>query len=196
MEGVLKPDEIKNLVSVLAPGLIIFQLRYRVLEGARPELKDQILQYAAASAIYYAIFYPLFNWPDGFKVPYAVWYILQYFLIPSFIGIFAAYSAQYNWEYKLGALIGLTFAHPIPAAWDFTFSKLKSGTFVLVTLEGGEQVAGLLGHRSFASSSKDERDLLIEQVWEAKEGEWVESDPARSILLCGRDIRHVEIFED
>jgi hypothetical protein len=188
-------EQLQELVSLLAPGFITLSLRSAVQGGARPELKDRLVHYAAISAAYYAVAFPLFNWTNGLVLNESLWYLLQYFAVPLILGALAAYEAQEYWLLRLAARIRLHLAHPIPAAWDYAFSRMRSGSFVLVTLAEGDRIAGLVGRHSFASSSREERDLLIERVWIPNDsGAWVESQPPRSILLCGGDIRHVEIF--
>lgn len=190
-----EPEKLKALASLLAPGLIILTVRSSVLAGPKPDFKDRIVHYAAISAIYYAVAFPLFNWKGGIEIEVGLWRILQYCLVPLIIGLVLAYEIQGQWLSRLGKFAGLSLAHPTAAAWDFAFERIRGGTFVLVTLNDGSQVAGLLGASSFASSSREERDLLIERVWSIDEGGlWSEASPARSILLCGKDIRHVEIF--
>jgi hypothetical protein len=195
VEDFLDFEKLKQLAGLLAPGLLIMSLRSAVRSGPTAELKDRIFSYAAISAIYYAVVFPVFNWDGGIRIPASAWYLLQYFVLPFGIGLAAAYEVQEEWLFGLASKFKLFLAHPIPAAWDYAFSKIRSGTFVLVSLANGDQVAGLIGRNSFASSSREERDLLIERVWIAgSSGEWSEANPPRSILLCGRDIRLVEIF--
>lgn len=196
MDELVKVEGLKALAGLLAPGFVILSLRASVQAGPRPEIKDRLFSYAAISAAYYAMALPLFNWPGGLLINGSLWFALQYFILPGAIGILAAYEAQDDWLMRLASGAGLHLAHPIPAAWDYAFSRLRSGTFVLVTLDGGDRLAGLLGRNSFASSNREERDLLIERVWSIDpSGSWTEATPARSILLCGKDIRHIEMFE-
>nr|WP_295113729.1 DUF6338 family protein [uncultured Caulobacter sp.] len=195
MDDFADPEKLKALASLLAPGLIILTVRSSVSGGPKPDFKDRIVHYAAISSIYYAVAYPLFNWKGGLEIDVGLWRILQYCLVPLFVGIVLAYEVQGQWLSRVGSRVGLLVAHPTAAAWDFAFEKIRSGTFILVTLTDGSQVAGLLGALSFASSSREERDLLLERVWTIDQsGNWTEAQPARSILLCGKDIRYVEIF--
>ena len=93
--------------------------------------------------------------------------------------------------------VGLQLAYHIPAAWDYTFDLIRSGAYLLVTLKDDTVVRGRYAGDSFSSTNKDERDLLLAQVWQADEnGVWSEEAPERSILLCGGDIRHIEIYKD
>lgn len=197
MNDLLDPDKLKALASVLAPGLIILTIRASVQAGAKPDLKDRLLHYAALSSIYYAVAWPVFHWPGGVLLPPALWTLLQYVIAPTAIGVLLAYESNGQWLRRLALRLGLELVHPVPTAWDFAFSGMRRGTFVLVTLDNDSQIAGLLGSASFASSSREERDLLVERVWEIDgQGAWTESSPARSILLCGKDIRYVEIFAE
>jgi hypothetical protein len=90
---------------------------------------------------------------------------------------------------------GAIQAH-LPTAWDYLFEGLTPDTFVLVTLLDGTQVAGKMTNNSFASSSKEERDLYIQEVWEiGKKGDqWTPLNPPRGILLCGKNIKFVEVY--
>lgn len=197
MESLLDPDKLKALASVLAPGLIMLTIRASVQVGAKPDLKDRLLHYAALSSVYYAVAWPIFHWPGGVVLPSALWTLLQYVISPTVLGLLLAYENNGHWLRGLASRLGLKPVHPVPTAWDFAFSGMRQGTFVLVTLSNNSQIAGLLGSASFASSSREERDLLVERVWEIDgRGAWRELSPARSILLCGKDIRHVEIFAE
>jgi hypothetical protein len=188
-------SEVTGLASVLAPGLIILGIRNRVIGGALPDYKDRLIAYALVSAAYFAGIAPLFHINWGLKLPTYLWGGLQYLLLPVALGIVAAYVYQYELAYRIARWAGLEFAHPVPAAWDFTFARMPAGTFVLVTVGDGSQVAGRMGKLSFASSSREERDLLLEEVWQAAEqGAWERLEPSRSILICSHDIRYVEIF--
>ena len=105
------------------------------------------------------------------------------------------YSNQGRLIYKLADKIRLKLFHHLPTAWDYTFENFEPGSFELVELKDGRQIGGKLGEKSFISSTKDERDILIESVWTITSGTWTEVQPPRSILLCGGDIRWIEIFE-
>lgn len=195
LDGLPDTEKLKALASLLAPGLIILTVRSSVQSGPKSDFKDRIVHYAALSAIYYAVAFPLFNWKGGVEIDASLWRILQYCLAPLAIGLALAYEAQGSWISRFASVMGLTLAHPTAAAWDYAFEHIESGTFVLITLNDSSEVAGLIGASSFASSSRYERDLLIEQVWSIDpKGQWSQATPARSILLCGKDIRHVEIF--
>lgn len=191
------PDiaEIQALASILTPGLVFVGIRSAVSGGPKPELKDSLVLYAAMSAAYYAVAIPLFNWPNGLVLDHAVWTLLLYVIVPSVLGVAAAYEYQNQWVSKAASRVQLFLSHPVPAAWDFAFSELREGRFILVTLTDGSRIAGFFGSLSFASSSSQERDIYIESTWEFEQDEkWIEVTPKRGMLLCGRDIRSIEMF--
>ena len=98
-------------------------------------------------------------------------------------------------SYRLAALARLHLAHHLPASWDYAFAARPRNIFLLVTLRDGAQVAGRWSDGSFASSSRDERDLLIGEVWQATDDEgWTALQPSRSILISGGEIKHIEFF--
>lgn len=189
-------ENLKALISTLAPGLIILGIRQRFIAGPEPSFQDRALAYAGVSALYYAISNPIavyLNAPGRIE-PWAI-SSLQYVIIPVAIGILAGAVTSNDW---LGAFLRnlrLSPVHHVPTAWDYAFSRLKGETYLLVTLTDGTQVAGFYGQQSFASSSNNERDLLIEDVWVVqKTGTWTRATTEKSILLCGRDIRYVEFI--
>lgn len=189
--------DVTALVSLLAPGLVILGVRSRFTTANTPEIKDKVIAYAIASTAYIAAISPLFHVKGGIDLPSWLWSFLQYFAVPLCIGIAAAYVHQWNWLYRAAKRARLRVTHHMPAAWDYAFERMRKGTYVLVQLSDGTQFAGLMGPESFASSAREERDLLIEQVWKVgKDGkEWTPVTPDRSVLLCGKDIRYVEIFK-
>ncbi len=190
-------EEIKGLVSLLAPGLIIQGLMTRVRAGAIPDLKDRLVTYGVISSAYYATVTPIFHWKGGIAVDPWTISLLEYAVLPAIIAVVGAYAVQGEWDYKLADRFKLQLAHHIPAAWDYTFDLIRSGAYLLVTLNDDTVVRGRYTGDSFSSTNKDERDLLLAQVWQADEnGVWSEKTPKRSIFLCGGDIRHIEIYKD
>lgn len=187
--------EITSLASLLAPGLIISTIRNRAITGSTPDIKERIVSYGVISVGYFAAVSPLFHVRDGVRLPVWFWMFLQYFGVPVCAGIVLAYLYQWRWSYRLAARFGLKLAHHIPAAWDYLFESIPAGTFILVKLTDGTEIPGRMGPDAFASSSKEERDLLIDELYEIdSQGAWNPVNPPRHILLCGKDIRHIEVY--
>ena len=192
----LDPARLAEIALLLAPGFLILGIRARFKEGAVPDLKDRVITYAAVSAVYYAAMKPLFD-VDGFNpLPSWLWGFLYYFATPCLVGFAIVISDQRELFYRQASRLGLKLTHHIPAAWDFAFSNLRQGNFLLVRLNDGTEYAGRMGQASFASSSSGERDLYLEEIWTVREdGPWEKVEPTRGVLLCGKDIQTVEIFE-
>lgn len=190
-------DQILSLLQLLTPGIIITAIRSRSATGLAPDLKDRILEFAVISVIYSAIATPIFTFEGGISLGSSVWNLLYSVCFPIVIGILLAYSRGYQLTYRLAELIRLPIAHHLPTAWDYTFDGIKAGTFILITMKDGTKVPGRYKSNSFASSSETERDILVDEVWEIEEdGSWREADPARNILICDKDIKFVEIFNE
>lgn len=139
---------------------------------------------------------PLFYVGEGVPIAAWLWSWLHYVIVPLVIAIAVVVFDQREWFYKISNRLGLRLAHHIPAAWDYAFSKMSEGTFVWVKLNSGTEYAGKMGARSFASSSTAERDLYLDEVWRINEGDkpWTRMEPTRGVLLCGKDIKRIEIF--
>jgi len=188
-------EAVTQIVTLLVPGIIILGIRTRAIAGTAPDLKGQATAFAVVSVAYLTFASRLFNDQDGVLLPFWLWTTCFNIIAPAIIGILLSYCYQYRLVYKFADLIGLKLFHHLPTAWDYTFESIKPDSFVLVELNDGRQISGQLTANSFISSTKDERDILIGSVYNiTSAGEWVVADPARSILLCGRDIRWIEIF--
>lgn len=189
-------SEITSLAAALAPGIIILGIRSRYREGPPVELKDSLVAYAVTSTAYYAAAYPLFYAENGVELWPWLWRLLQFFLLPIAVAFAVVEFDQRGLFYKLSQKLELRTTHHIPAAWDYAFSRIRRGTYVLVKLTDGTQYGGKMGRNSFASSAVGERDLYIEEVWSVPDdAPWTLVQPKRSVLLCGKDIKWVEIFE-
>ena len=189
-------NDIGAIAAALAPGFIILGVRERFREGPVSDLQERVLQYIFASAAYFALVSPLFNATIGPQLDLWVWGALHFALAPFAIGIVAAYFDQHEFLRRLTRRVGLRLPHDAASAWDYAFARLRVGTYVIVTLSDGATFAGLLGSQSFASSVSEERDLLLEQVWQVPDsGDWQRLEPYRSVLICGKEVRHIEFFE-
>ncbi|HEX8622387.1 MAG TPA: DUF6338 family protein [Allosphingosinicella sp.] len=189
------PTKVPALLALLAPGFIILWFRMRLVEGSTPDFKRELFYFALASAAYYGAVAPLFSIESGVALPLWLWSILFYFATPAVLGILVGWVTQHDLEYSWAETLGMHFAHRIPTAWDFRFSRLAEGAFILVTLKDGTTIAGRWAETSFASSAKDGRDVYVAEVWDIPDsGAWVPLDPPRGMLLCGGDVRYIEIF--
>lgn len=88
-----------------------------------------------------------------------------------------------------------TVLHPIPTSWDYKFSKIKYGKWVIVRLNDGTLVAGLYASHSFSSSEINERDIYIEEVYLISEhNQWIKKERTDGILIKASEIKTIEFF--
>jgi hypothetical protein len=94
----------------------------------------------------------------------------------------------------------------IPETWpqtqaicDYSMGRIFShnpAVAVIVTLEGGKQVAGLfIGDQATASSDPEERDLYLPFTCNVENGNWTIIPNSEGILIKGNKIVYLEFFE-
>src|SRR4051812_46128811 len=93
--------DITDLVSLLAPGLVIVSIRTRAITGTAPDFKDRLVAYGLISVGYFAAVTPLFHVESGLSIPSWLWSFLQYFAIPAICGVAAAYIHQHKLVYRI-----------------------------------------------------------------------------------------------
>jgi hypothetical protein len=189
--------EIKELLALIAPGLIILGIRQWFVAAPTPKLEERALNYAAVSAVYFVVATPtvaaVARWLNLNDFTAHAW---EYLYLPSAIGLLFGVGTYFDWPAKIWTLLRVQPVHHIGTAWDYAFRSLPRQTYIVVTLNDGTQVAGLYDGRSFTSSMREERDILVDTMMELDEaGVWSEATPSKRILLCGRDIRAVEFFK-
>lgn len=189
------PAKVPALLALLAPGFIILWFRTRVLEGATPEIKQQLFYFAVMSGAYYAALTPIFHMEGGRPLSPWAWGLLFYFIVPVAIGLIVGWITQFDLEYRVAEKLGMHFAHRVPTAWDFRFGRLPPGSFVLLTLKDGSMVAGRMLEGSFAASAKEGRDLYLGEIWTVPAtGPWEKLEPPRGLLISGDEVRYIEFF--
>ena len=152
------------------------------------------------SVVYYGLTIPFIEQALAVRHPVtarALVWILLTVVGPALLGLVLGISTQKQFAKRLSEKLGLTIVHVIPAAWDWRFSNLpRGGMFVMVTLKGGQTVAGFFGRSSFASSDSGERDIYIEEEYEvAESGEWTPRSAKIGIFIAASEIRHIEFWE-
>lgn len=192
----LDPTKFPALVAALAPGFLIMFVRRQFAVGKPPSFQDRAVTYVAISAVYFAVAVPLFQYlQNQHRLLTQAADFFKFFGLPVAIGLGMALLMTRRTLDRVWQWFGLKPIHHIPSAWDYVFGKLQEASWVIVTLKDGSQVAGKYDAGSFASSDCDERDLYISDVWEvSNDGVWSRPATAKGILLCGVDIRIVEIF--
>jgi hypothetical protein len=184
--------------AFVVPGIIATYVRAQFLTGRIPSAKDNIFEIVVLSTIYYSVFivliHPLIDTISYRLYRDAAWIALT-IVGPVIFGITLGIAAQRHYFARIAARFDLSLVHVVPTAWDWCFSNLKSGCFVMITLTDERTVVGYYGTKSFSSSDGGERDLYLEEEWdwEAEQG-WKERPERVAILVPGREIKFVEIW--
>lgn len=196
MPDIPNADDIAKLASLLALGIIIMGVRARFRDSSPPNFADKTVSYALISVAYSAAAYPIFHAKGWMEPPTWLWQLSVSFILPLIVGAVFVFFDKSERFYKFAEALGLKPAHHVPTAWDYTFPRATQ-TYVLVHLNDGTLVAGVWGEGSFASSTGGDRDILIAQLWKvnADGTEWSQIDPPRSMLICGGNIRMVELIK-
>lgn len=189
-------SELRSAIAALTPGLVILFVRSRFVRGRRQDLKDAVLGYLVVSAIYFAAATPTIAWLvragrlSAFLGP-----PVETVLLPTALGLLLGAAAQGGWGSVLRH-VGLRPLHPTTSAWDWAFVRTRRPRYVLVTLTGGEQVAGLYARESFAGSEEADRDLYLQSTYDiSPDGRWAPRAEPYSVLIRGSEIRLIELTE-
>lgn len=186
--------DLTQLLSLLAPGLIILGIRQWFVAAPAPDFKERAIAYAGVSAVYYAVANPLFRGlAELQRVPGWGLSWAEYFFIPVILGTIYAFATYYEFGMWLWRRTGIQPVHAVLTSWDYAFKRLPP-TCIAVTLNDGRILYGIYGPGSFTSSISAERDILISNLCSFNAGKWAFITPPRSILLFGRDIKSIELF--
>jgi len=193
MEGLAKIDAIYVALVFIVPGFVFLSLRNQFVAGQGKLGKEQLLSYLTISGVNFAlcgwIIYAAYKNNFGLPLKAFSW-MLVIIILPAVAGIVAGVCNQRDLFRRIYHLLKLEPIHSVPSAWDYKFSK-SPGEWLLIKLKDGTQFAGWWAGRSFASDDRNERDLLIEKVFEVPEiGPWKAT--AKSLLIMAGEIQTIE----
>lgn len=113
---------------------------------------------------------------------------------PLLLGVVAAFVRQRGWDRTLAVAVGLQPVHPTPTSWDYYFHH-SGPVIILVTLKNGQQVTGLYGPHSFASSRSAGRDIYLERIaTHDAQGRLMWIPGSQGALIEGENILSLEFF--
>lgn len=195
MEG-FTAENLPYIIAFLVPGIVTLYVRCQFITGRNLSTKEALLPFLVLTIIYYGMVFPFAqhilelkenSWYRAF-----LWIILV-IVGPAIFGAILGISIQLSLFRRLLRKIGIHTIHALPTAWDWKFSWIKGGEWVLITLKNGTEFAGYLGDASFASSDPTERDIYIQQVCEiASDGTWVPQK--KGVLISAGEISTIEFI--
>ena len=197
------------LLAILPGALYVWSFE-RVVGRWGIGLADRLFRFAAASAVFLAIFAaPLYylraefvhhrvvdaddrihfvnRVSDGEDLPWWLFAVpLAYVFIPAVAGTgvghaVAAKSAR--WKSVGRVLVG---RDPAPRAWDFLFSSTPSAVLRIKLKDGGAWLGGFFGESSYAAGYPEEpQDLFLEETYamNQEDGSFVRDGQGRPVKL-------------
>jgi hypothetical protein len=195
MGNFLSLDAIYIALVFVVPGYIISSFRAHFITGQRLDGPDYLVRLLTLSALNFTLsgwaIYLALAWDTEPVTRTFVWlFVLA--VSPVLIGIVSGLGSKQEWLRRVYSRFGLSPLHIIPTSWEYKFSNLTE-SLVLVVLKDGTMFAGYWGGKSFASSRPEERDLLIEQVYEIqKDGPWTPTN--KSVFIGSGEIRTIEFI--
>lgn len=167
------------LVAFVLPGFVTVLLQERTFKSADdPTPLDRLLRiivYSVLSYLLVAILAIIFGF-DRARIlrdyhhytsepAQLVWRWVLLVVVPSFVIALATFGwSRFKYREQVMEFVRLNPRHTEPTAWDFYFRKARR-CYVRVTLTSGGRVFGLYDRASFASYSKDGRDVFLERVF-------------------------------
>jgi hypothetical protein len=189
-------------ILFIVPGFVTVSAFRTVVPGRRTSDASFFLGCLTASCINAAVWFwlPYLALSQGYFETQPIWAVFAWLWVgliaPALMGLVLGWLTSRQVGKRLLNPLGLSFVNPIPTAWDYKFSHVGS-RWVLVTLKDGSRVAGLWGHRSFASSFAGERDLYLEQTYvvSPEAGKpWTPVTNSDGVLIASGEIRSIEFW--
>lgn len=185
--------------AFVVPGFITHSIISMFMPQKSEQAPNSILRYLYFSSINYA----LWSWLIFILVKSnyhqihryraaAIWGVII-LISPIITGIVLGIFSKHEFIRKLLQKTGFNLVHPIPTGWDYKFSTLKNGAWIIITLKDDTLITGYFGENSFASSDSPERDIYIEKVYKiCEDGPWQEIERTDGILIKGDQIKLIE----
>lgn len=189
------------ILAFIVPGFIIYVVKSKFTTGRIRTGPDIFIYYL----FYSAVNYTLFGWIIYFIIftdvlydypiiKYISWSIIL-FASPVFIGIIIGIADKHQWFNRILRCIGINPIHSVPTAWDYCFGSMKFPHWIIVTLKDGTKIYGYFGAKSIASSSDNERDLVLEQMFKIDaNNSWEALKEGHGVLITKEQISYVEFW--
>lgn len=181
----------------IVPGYIIQEVIASILPRKNCLIGEKVVQAIGYSVLNFVIWYWLFLAVQQKLQEYFYFYWVcntVVTIITSLItGTILGLLRINNVFGKFFSVFNLNVEHPIPAAWDYEFSKNES-KWVEVTLTSDKVIRGLYSDKSFASSDAEYRDIYIEELYVKIEGVWKKVERTAGVWISPSEIRYIKFY--
>lgn len=189
-------DKSKVLIFIVfvIPGFLSMKLYSILHPNVVIDTTKTIVEVVTYSCINYAIWF----WPIYFvettsyfesTLSYSLFYLTVMFISPVILTSILVWMRSWRWISKY-------MPHPTGRAWDYVFG-LKQSAWVIVTLKGGEKIAGKYSQNSFSSSAPNPGHLYLEENWVMNSDGGLERPRTDTlgILILSNEIETIEFFK-
>lgn len=189
-------------IIFIIPGFIVIGVIERIIPKGKKEYNFKLLDffiYSFINALLWSI--PIYSIYNNLN-----WWIKNYFLLwivviiitiisPITISLIIICINKYECLRKICEYFKINLIESEPSAWDYKFSNMEA-EWIIVTLTDDSTVAGFMGSLSCASSSDNERDLYINEVYEIDENNnWNIVENTDGILIKEQNIKYIEFIK-
>lgn len=113
--------------------------------------------------------------------------LLTSFILGLIIGLFKKYALLRKMLNKLHCNI----SHDIEDAWDYIFSQQKA-SYVVILLNDDKEIYGWYGDKSFSSSTSEERDIFIEEIYDKN---WNLIENCTGLYISKEQIKTINFYK-
>lgn len=181
-------------IVFVIPGFVTLKVYELLVPGETKESSKQLIDAVAFSCINYAILAaPIYLVEThALRDAHPFWYAAFYL----FVLLVSPIAWPFLWvRFRNTRSAQRILRHPIGKPWDFVFEQGKS-YWVIVSLKGGDKIAGLYGNSSFASSAPNREQIYLEEAWHMNEDGGFDRarDETAGIIVLTKEIDTVELF--
>lgn len=195
-------DALLYTLAFLVPGFIIDWVLSAFAAPRKQDSQVLLLRFLTLSCANYAlwslpIYYSVITrLPQRYPLLSALLYAAVVLGSPIGLGLLIGRAQQTKFARRMLFRLGFNTLHPVPTSWEYKFSSVKRGVWIVATLTDSSQIAGIWGGNSFASSDSECRDLYIERVYKIDDtGQWNVVERSDGIFIAKDQIKTIEFFE-
>lgn len=195
-------DGIMIALSYLIPGFLINTIiakGYRLDKGSNTQALYKFLLLSFINLIVFELINRLaFTFLGRYIVTNALAVLaLRNLILPLIIGfglLFISNDKRKDLSFEsIIELIGFDHVSRTNSAWDYLFSKLSEGAYIIVTLKNGHVIYGLYGSKSYATfESNNGNSIYIEDTFHNFNENDFQSTGS-GVLISGDDILMIDV---
>lgn len=179
------------LLAFILPGIISTKVYHLKCPGEGSTVKESIFEIFAFSAVNFTLMFPFIAQIGKTADLWEAWgwVILCFFAAPILWPVLLVYLLNRCARY------GLILSRS-QTAWDYFFSRAKSGCWIIIHLKNGEKIGGRFSKNSYASAFPRNGHIYVEELWSVDDDlNFIVQLPGnQGIILRPEDYEHLRVF--